>query len=483
MTRTSVHARPRRVARTALASAAAAIGLLVFAASAAAHAELAESSPPQDARLAAPPAAVTLTFTEPVELLQPGDVEVVDSDGTRVSEPAATMPRDARVVRMALRPGLPEGTYTVRYQIIGADSHVIPGAFVFGIGPGELEEPYFAGSVSRGPSETGPWSVSARFLELVALGGLLGLIGFRWLVWAPAFRRAGPAEGERERALSWGRDAFWLGFGLLAVVAMLAEAYLLVVQTASALGVGVMSAVRDAAGIAQVLGTTSFGSLVQLRGGLLFGVFALGALLFIREYGPARDPAPPRPAGELVGTLVMTGLLLAVMGGLAAQGHPRVAPLPALQIGAQLVHLATVSVWMTGLALIAITLLRIPKLAPEGGPGLSAELLARFSRVALLAVVLALVTGVVRSASELGGPAELWETTYGRSIVYKLLLLAPIGALAMYNRRIVTTLGRVRRPNRATLRRVRRVATAELGLGLAVVVVASLLVAQVPGGS
>ncbi|WP_217913817.1 copper resistance CopC/CopD family protein [Miltoncostaea marina] len=464
------------------------VGLLVVAlllpATAFGHAVLKSSSPAADSKLAASPAAVTLTFTEPVQLLEERDADVVDSDGTVVSTSARKLPGDARVLEVALRAGLPEGTYTVRYKIIGADSHVIRGLFVFGVGTGELEEPFIGGLGPGGPSETSPWAVSARFLELVGLGGLLGLVAFRWLIWAPALRRAPAlAAGEREAVAAWGRDAYWIAFGVLALGAMLAEGYLLVVQSAGVLGVSVLAAAQDATGLSQVLGNTSIGSLVQIRGALLFGVFALGAVLFMREYGGSVAPRPAQASYGLVGTVVIAALLISVMGGVAAQGHPQVARFPAVQIGAQLVHLATVAVWITGLALVAVSLLRVPRIAPDGGPVVSAHLLARFSRLALVVVGLAILTGVIRSLAELSEPQELWETAYGRSIVFKLLLLCPIGFLAMYNRRIVTALRRVERPNRATLRRVRRMASAEFALSISIVVIASLLVAQVPGGS
>ena len=96
---------------------------------------------------------------------------------------------------------------------------------------------------------------------------------------------------------------------------------------------------------------------------------------------------------------------------------------------------------------------------------------------------LAVLTGVVRAVGELSDPAELWQTGFGRSILYKLALLCPIAFLAFSNRRIVTALRRVRRPNRPTLLLVRRMAEAELALSLAIVVVASVLAAQTPGVS
>jgi copper transport protein len=465
-----------------LLAVAAVAALLVPAATALGHAVLLTSSPAADGRLATPPERVTLTFSEPVEIVQGDDIDVVDGEGNDVTGGPATNAGQANVVEIPLRPGLGDGTYTVRYTVISSDSHVIPGVFVFGIGPGELAAPYLEGT-SEGPSETGPWGVSSRFLEMVGLGGLIGLLAFRWLVWGPAVRGARLEGGDREAVLGWGRDVFWVAFGALAVGAMLAEGYLLVVQSASVLGTSVLDAVGDATGISQVLGDTRFGSLVQLRGALLFGLFAIGAIGFIREYGNAGSPRPPSATGSRLGALLMAGLLLAVLGGIAAQGHASVAPWSGLQIGAQLVHVVAVAVWISGLALVALAYLRLPGIAPEGGPALSTRVLARFSRVALIAVGLAVLTGVVRSLAELDDPAELWNTAYGRSILLKIGLLIPIAALAFYNRRVLEALRRVPRPNLPTMRLVRRMAASELALALAVVVIASLLVAQVPGGT
>jgi putative copper export protein len=96
-------------------------------------------------------------------------------------------------------------------------------------------------------------------------------------------------------------------------------------------------------------------------------------------------------------------------------------------------------------------------------------------------VALTILTGVTRSAGELSAPAQLWDTAYGRSILYKLLLLCPIGFLALRNRRVVTSLKAVAVPSGATLRMVRRSVGIELGIAIVVVVVASVLAAQVPG--
>ena len=469
--------------RRALIALTVVVALLSTSAPAFAHAYLVGSTPRADAKLEVAPPVVLLNFNEPVQLLRSEDAVVVDAQGAEVDSSAARGGGDSRTVEIPLRQGLPDGTYTVRYQVIGADSHVIGGVFVFGVGSGELGEPFLGGASGSGPSETGPWGTSSRFLEILGLGGLIGLLAFRWLVWAPAIgSMPGVRESEREAVLTWGRDAFWMGFGIFAIGAMLAEGYLLVVQSASVLSTGVLSAVQDTNGISQVLSDTRFGSLVQLRGALLFALFAIGAILFIREYGSSGAPKPATVTGSRVAGAVMAVLLVVVLGGIASQGHANVSSSSSLQIAAQAVHVAAVSVWIVGLAMVAIIMVRLPAVATGGGPGLAARVLARFSTVALIAVGVAVLTGVFRSFAELSDPAELWQTDYGRSILYKVALLVPIAVIALYNRRIVEALTRVKSPNGPTLRLVRRTAGTELALSLVIVLIATVLAAQVPGG-
>lgn len=447
------------------------------------HSYLVEATPAAGTSLQASPPVVTLTFSEPVQLLRDTDLDVVDGEGNSVASGPAVRGVDERLVQVPLRPGLPDGTYTVRYSIIGADSHVIPGALVFGVGDGPLGPPFLGGG-GDGPTETSVWGTTSRFAEIAALGGLIGLLAFRWLIWAPALRREdGVSADDRTAALTWGRDAFWVGFGVLAVIAMLAEGYLLVVQSAIALGTSVWSALGDAEGISQVLGDTTFGSLVQLRGALLFALFALGAIVFIREYGSSGEPRPPGLTGPPLAGLAMAAILGGVIWGISSQGHARVTDMPWLQVGAQLVHVVAVAVWIVGLAMVALTHHRLPRVAGEGGGILATRVLARFSSVALVAVTVAIVTGVIRTFGEMSDPTELWQTAYGQSVLWKVALLVPIAVLALYSRRILVALRLVPRPTGASLVLVRRMASIELALTLVIVVVASVLVAQVPGGA
>jgi putative copper export protein len=93
-------------------------------------------------------------------------------------------------------------------------------------------------------------------------------------------------------------------------------------------------------------------------------------------------------------------------------------------------------------------------------------------------------TGLARAAGELAAPAQLWATPYGRSLLAKTLLTVPIAVLAIRHRRAIAALGpgpRAGRPTGAALRAVWRDVRVELALALTIVLVASVLVAQVPG--
>ena len=102
-------------------------------------------------------------------------------------------------------------------------------------------------------------------------------------------------------------------------------------------------------------------------------------------------------------------------------------------------------------------------------------------RVALIAVAAIVATGTVRSVGELSTPSQLWSTTYGQCILIKIGLLGAAGLIALRNRRITLTLERRPTVHPKALVMVRNAAVAELAVAVAILVVASVLVAEVPG--
>jgi len=471
----------------ALVAAIVGLVMLIIPAIASAHAILIASSPPMGAVTPVAPAVLRLQFSEAITLLNPAeDCQVVSSTGASIeSAPCHVSPTDVRELDAPLKPGIAPGTYTVRYQVVSSDSHVVGAALAFAVGHGPVGLPYLGNRPGQGPSETGAWEVSARFFELVGLGGLLALLAFRWLIWRPAWtpgrRQAGISSADREAALGWGRDLFWTAFGALAVGSMIAEGYLLIVYSATALGTGVFQALHDTSGIGTVLSGTRFGSLIQYRGALLFVLFALGAWQFLAEFGSSATPRPPSPTGRPLPAALMAIAIVGVLWGLSTQGHASQAPAHLLQEVADVVHLGAAAIWIGGLALTMLVIWRLPKAVPAAGVAVATDVLAQFSRVALISVGAVVATGTIRSVGELSTPTQLWTTTYGQCILIKIGLLGAAGLIALRNRRITLELERRANPQPRALATVRNAALAELVVAIAILVVAAILVAEVPG--
>ncbi|MFE9875721.1 copper resistance protein CopC [Streptomyces sp. NPDC005784] len=106
--------------------------LLAGAAPASAHAALTGSNPTQGSVVDKAPTQVSLTFSEQVSL-NDGSLRVLDPKGKRVDAGGAS-DLGGDTYGLKLRPGLPDGTYTVTYQVVSADSHPVSGAFTFSVG-------------------------------------------------------------------------------------------------------------------------------------------------------------------------------------------------------------------------------------------------------------------------------------------------------------------------------------------------------------
>ena len=460
------------------------LAALAFAPGAMAHALVEQISPADRARLDSGPGRVEVRFTEPVQLLQQSDLTVVDARGETVSSgPGTVQQADAAMIEVPVRPRLAPGSYTVRWRVVSSDGHIIPGASVFAVGDVPLAAPYLGGAGGgTGPTETSAWSVTARWVELVGIGGLLALLLFRVLVWRSAWRPPPRMpDGERDAALSWARDAWWIGFGALALVALVGEALVLVVKTAASMGTSVWGALADPAGIVRVLADTRFGDLLQVRTLALFVLFALGVWRFLVEYRSDDAPEPRDADGGLWPMLVMMVPALVAIGSLSAQGHASTTGTPAVQVPADALHAAMASAWIGCLAIVAVYLLRLPRVAGTGGRLVGGLALARFSALAVIAVALLVASGVVRAFGQMNSPADLWATSYGWTILVKIGLLAVAIVLALRARRVVSALRRMPGPpNTAALALVRRNAWVEVGITLVIVAFSALLVGQVP---
>ena len=432
-----------------------------------AHAVLLRSEPSPQTTVPTPPAAVRLIFSEAVEVAF-GAVRVFDVEGRRVDvgkiEPAAG---NREVVVPASLSG---GTYTVTWRVLSTDGHAIRGGFQFYVGaPSTISAVAIEADAGAGPVVA--WGYGAvRFLWYGALLSVVGLVVLRRFLWTPAVHAAGlddsPAasrfRGRFKRTLPW-------AWALLLVAWLLR----LLFQAATISGLGLAESARPDV-LGEMLGT-GFGRswLAGLGFTLLAGPPVAGLTRRVGLFG-----VRPETWLSLLGAAAV-GLALAA----ANMGHARTESHPALGVPSAAVHLLAVSTWVGGLA--ALVTLGAPAWSAvprEDRPGLVEQVMARFSRLALVAVAVLVATGAVNSLLDLASVTDLWRTTYGRILSTKIALLVVALAFGAWHlwvmpRRLAG--GDPAVAGRAFLRS----STAELVLLAAVVGFASALVALVPGRS
>jgi copper transport protein len=364
----------------------------VGAGPAAAHAVVLATDPADGSRLGAAPEQVSVTFSESVTF-GGGYLQVVDSKGRRADAGAVRHPGDdAAKISVGLRSGLPDDSYIVSYRVVSTDSHPIGGAFSFVVGDGPLVAA--TGLVLGGTSDpvVGAAFTATRWVSFAGLV-LLGGLAFLLLCW--------PAG----RAVPRARRLVWTGWGMTAAAAVLG----VLLQGPYGAGSGLGQTFSPSL-LAATL-STSYGRMLCVRLVLL----AVLAVLTLRLLADEGVPDTTRSRHEDLTAIVGLGVL-ATYGG---TGHAAAGSQPTLALLSDSAHLSAVSVWVGGLVLLTTCLL------PTRRTGELAGALPRFSRIALGAVGVIVVTGTYQSWREVGTIPALWSTGYGR------LLLAKIGCFLL----------------------------------------------------
>ncbi|MFJ9044822.1 copper resistance CopC/CopD family protein [Streptomyces sp. NPDC102347] len=432
--------------------------LLAGAAPASAHAALTGSDPAQGAVVDTAPAQVSLTFSEPIAVSD-DSVRVLGPKGERVDKGAPANP-SGTTFSVRLLSGLPDGTYTVAYQVVSADSHPVAGAFTFSIGA---------------PSET-TVSVSAQGSDDGLVGWLYGFgryvsyAGFVVMVGGAAFVLACWGPGARVRPVQRLVVTGWL--------ALTAATLGLLLMRGSYTTSGKVGDIFDLSLLGDVLQTKSGAALVSrllllaaaaLFIAVLFGAYARTASAGVPDDGPASatasdddsDPAPASdgdsaPAdgkedgddkgadsGDLTFGLAVGGTVVAA--GLAASWamseHASQGLQPGVAMPVDVVHLLAVAVWLGGLTALLVALYRAPAASPVGR-----DAVRRFSRLAFGSVVTLAVTGVYQSWRQLGSWSAFTDTRYGQLLLAKIALVAVMVAVAFVSRRWTQRLADVRIP-------------------------------------
>ncbi len=395
-----------RVRTLVLLLLAAACALLAGAGPASAHAALTGSDPRQGAVVDKAPAQVSLTFSESVSM-DDDSLRVLDPKGKRVDDgsPSGT---GGTTYSVKLHAGLPDGTYTVTYQVVSADSHPVAGAYTFSVGA---------------PSETSV-SVSAQAAGGGFVGGLYGVgryvsyAAFVVLVGGAAFVLACWPRGSGVRAVQRLVVSGWL--------ALTAATLLLLLLRGSYTGSGKLADVFDLSLLGEVLQTKSGAALVSRL------LLLAAAALFIAVLFGAYDKREDEERRDLTFGLAVGGSVVAA--GLAAtwamSEHASVGLQAGLAMPVDVVHLIAVATWLGGLTALLVALYRGPAQTPV--PTLAVR---RFSRVAFGSVVALVATGTYQSWRQLGSWTAFTDTRYGQLLLVKIGLVAVLVGVAYFSRR------------------------------------------------
>ncbi|MGW1789200.1 copper resistance CopC/CopD family protein [Streptomyces tubercidicus] len=447
--------RPRRSAVlrllvVALALAGTLLGGLGGAAPASAHAALTGSTPAPGSVADRAPEQVTLTFSEGVAM---GDdsIRVLDPQGKRVDEKKLRNLSSDRVVKYGagLPSGLRDGTYTVAWQAVSADSHPVSGAFTFSVGaPSKTTAP--VPQQEAGGGLVGALYGVARYLAYAGFVLLAGGAAFVVACWPAA---ALVRSVQRLVVYGWA-----LLTGTTVVMLLLRTPYT---------GSGDLADVFDLGGLQQVLITKPGAALVSrlllLAAAALFVAVLFGAYARAYETGVAgegdesdaagtagasgegdeaggSDDADERGASDAAavqarrrkdltfglgfgGVIVATGLAATW----AMAEHASTGLQPAVAMPVDVLHLLAVAAWLGGLAALVVSL--------YWGPPVERAAVRRFSRIAFGSVVVLVATGLYQSWRQVGTWRALTDTSYGQLLLLKVALVVVLVGIAWLSRR------------------------------------------------
>ncbi len=401
---------------------------LVVPAVAHAHAALVKTVPSFRERVETAPNVVRLAFDESVTPLG-SSIVVYSARGRVVSRPAHAA--GPRAVEASLR-RVGAGAYTVRWHVLSRDGHVGSGVYTFGVRV--AAPPPTAAFGASGPT---PTEHLVRWAYFLALALLLGGLSFRLLV----LRGPLPAAVEQR---------FFLVAGVGAV---------------SVVQVGVLAFILRAEDALQLpFGRLLYGDLSPIAGGTRFGTafiamtlgYALVTALVYLSWLTDRT--------ELLWPAFLLGLGFA--SGLSLSGHS------ASSLGAELadwVHLSAAALWIGGLVQLALV---VWPLAPE----LRRRAFAGFSRLATGSIAALLLAGIYLAIVRLPRVSDLWSTHYGHVLLVKISLVGCALAWGGVHHRVA---GRQEVADTA-LGRLRRSLVGESLVGMAVLLVAAVLVDSKP---
>lgn len=425
---------------------------LIGITSAQAHAMLVRSAPDANASLAQPPAQIDLYFSEAV-VASLSQINVLDANNQSVgSGNVLADPADPTHLMRAVKP-LGDGVYTVVWKVISStDGHQTNGTFPFAVGNAAGMMMPMAQQGSTGASGSGSLAIGevvAKGLLYLAVVTLMGVILFTFLVWTPSLKQTKIASGD---VPTYQRNTWRLAVGALILLGIV-DVIGLLIKAGQASGMPIGWPWQPA--LRTLLLSTRLGVLDIAR--LALALILAGLLL-----------PPFNGWNRWIGVSVCMMLILTF----SLESHAASGAHPVLPVLADWLHMLAVSVWVGGLFSFLAGMWASRCLESDPRTRLTAYLIPHFTTLAMTSVGVLLLTGVYSAILRVGTLSALLDTAYGRALILKLVLAAPMLGMGGINFLFTTPIMR-RAASRAggslkTVTRFSYLLTGEAFMGVAV---------------
>ncbi len=492
----------------------------LVASTAFAHTGLSTSSPADGETVSGPLDTISLSFTG-TPIAEPDSVAVADDAGTTIL-PVSVVQTGNDVVA-TFDPPLVAGSYALAWRVRSDDTHFVDGTFAFNVtvavAPTTTVPESGTTPPATAPPETVPETTAVAAtpslvttaptasIDDASAGAVTELDSSGSAPIAPVLGDAAAADdGESVarigRLLMYPAAVAAIGMLVFAAFAFAGRREELgtLIRAVRWLGITVLfGAALELVGLSSLLG--GFGEVVGdgagraalarlLGGGLLIIGFAaitgvssaprtrsLSAAVVDR---PGADVAAGRPQSAEarwrpsgLDNIGLTGAALIIIS-FAFDGHtvsrgPRV-----LHALTSVVHVAGAAAWAGGLVALAVVLWRRHH---DGVNSFALEMVVRFSVLAMAALALTGVAGVVMALFIDNDVLGYAGTDWGRLMILKLALVAAAALLGAYNHFRVLPELTAEPTNQVVIATTRRTVTTEAGLVLAAAAATALLVA------
>jgi copper transport protein len=407
---------PHRRTTFLVAVATALCALAVAPAIASAHAVLLGTQPESLSTVRSSPREVIFEFNQAVGFTL-GAVAVYNGIGSQVDNGVISHPGGHQDwVGVGLPARLPDGTYTARYRVISADTHIVYGGLVFNVGHASRSTLTVSGLISKdrsGPVTNVAFGV-VRGLDYLSIALVVGGLVFLVLLTPPALL-GGAYERRLWRLIAAGL-ALGVGVGVLGIL----------LQGAQAAGLSLWSSLK----------WSIVSNVLSSRFGWVWGV---RAALF------ALTLAGLRLRNRRVFRLWLVAACGYAVATPALAGHASIQSPVWAFFPADVAHVLAASIWVGGIACIVFALpLATRAVAPKERTAMLVEVLGRFSPVALAAVAVLAISGVIQAYIDIRSLSALTNTTYGELVLLKTGLMGMLIGLGAVNReRVIPTLRRL----------------------------------------